>query len=108
MSCIAFWATDVWILPREGIEAVGFAGVRKGHTQAGHEGRVEDHCGTLVPGRQVHRRHRPYALTVQDDVFWSHSIPSEETREREEIKPLQIIAYHFKRGKNLASAHLCG
>lgn len=73
------------LLPREGIETVGFARVGKGHTQAGHEGRVEDHSRALVTGRQVHRRHRPYTLAIQDDVFRSHAIPSGET-EREKLK----------------------
>lgn len=84
-TSITFWITDVCILPREGIKAVSFAGVREGHTQAGHEGRVKDHCRALVPGCQVYRWHRPYTLTVQYDVFWGHSIPSEGKRKKQQL-----------------------
>lgn len=88
-----------FILPWEGIEAVSFAGVGEGHTQAGHEGGVKDHCRALVPGRQVYRRHRPYTLTVQDDVFWGHSIPSEGKT---------AINQHVSYQQWFKSSHLCG
>lgn len=67
------------ILPWKSIKAVGFAGVRESNPQARHEGGMQDNRGALVPRGQVHRGHGPYTLTVQNDVLWSHSIPSEIT-----------------------------
>lgn len=87
---------NVCILPWEGIKAVSFAGVGEGHTQAGHEGRVKDHCRALVPGRQVYRRHCPYTLTVQDDVFWGHSIPSEGKNKEKTAVNHHVSYQHFQ------------
>ena len=66
-------------VPRERIKAVSFLGVRKSHSHPGGERRVQDHSGTLVSGGQVHRRHRPDALPVQDYVLRADAVSDRST-----------------------------
>lgn len=64
-------------LPGESIETVRFPGIRKSHAQTGHQRRVENYSCTLVPGGQVNGGDGPNALTVQNDVLRTHTIPAE-------------------------------
>ena len=64
-------------LPGEGVKAVRFPGVGKSHTQSRHQWWMENHSSTLIPGGQVYRGDRPNALTIQDDVLGTYTIPGE-------------------------------